>query len=161
MKLGLIYFLVCILAVSELILLIVLKENSRWILYFPIGLSLLCFIALWRKVMLPAKMAKIGMDILSSGDFNNRLASIGEKETDKVVQLFNVMIDRLRNERLQNREQEGFLKLLLEASPMGVAIMDFDEKIVMANPSFRKIMGVKKDFLSGLRIEDISSELSK
>ena len=56
--------------------------------------------------------------------------------------LFNTMIDRLRNERTKNLEQENFTRLLTQASPMGVMMLDFDRKVSMVNPAFLKITGM-------------------
>ena len=58
-----------------------------------------------------------GMELIASQDFNNRLSKVGETDSDKIVALFNSMIDKLRNERLKNIEQDGLLRLLIDASP--------------------------------------------
>ena len=76
--------------------------------------------------------------------------------------LFNQMIDKLRNERLYNREQDGFLKLLIEASPMGVVMLDFDGKVTMMNNSFLRITGIgSMEEGIGSPVAELPSELAR
>lgn len=105
-----------------------------------ISLALLHF-----SIVRPAKAAQRGMDILAAQDFNTRLRPVGERNANRVVRLFNTMIDRLREERLKNLEQESLLALLIEASPMGVAILDFDGRLSLLNDAFLRFSGSKDD----------------
>lgn len=100
------------------------------------------------------------MDLIKAQDFNNRLLNVQEYNSDKIVDLFNQMIDKLRNERLHNREQESFLKLLIEASPMGVMMLDYDDKITMTNESFLRLTGIKEaGSIKGKPLSEVPSEL--
>lgn len=101
------------------VLLIFLPHDMMWWAYVAVAVSLLLLLLLWRSVIMPAAVARRGMELISSQDFNNRLISVGEHNADKVVTLFNSLIDKLRGERLRNVEQEGFLRSLIGASPMG------------------------------------------
>ncbi|MDE6085235.1 MAG: PAS domain-containing protein, partial [Muribaculaceae bacterium] len=133
-------------------LLIALVAAGGSLLLFPqwiqtvalplVVLSLLLLFLLYRSVIMPAHAVKNGLNLIAAQDFNNRLTPVGELEADNVVKLFNTMIDRLRNERLLNMERENFLQLLVEASPMGILTLDFDNRITLVNPSFRKITGI-------------------
>ena len=44
------------------------------------------------------------------------------------------MMEQLKNERLRLREQNHFLDLMINASPMGVIIMTLDEEVSQLNP---------------------------
>ncbi|MDE6770114.1 MAG: PAS domain-containing protein, partial [Muribaculaceae bacterium] len=118
-----------------------LPHSYLWITYVVLGVEALFLLVLFRSVLKPAQTVRHGMDLIAAQDFNNRLVDVGEPEADRVVKLFNTMIDKLRNERLQNMERESFLQLLIEASPMGVVMLDFDGKVSLVNPSFLKITG--------------------
>ena len=122
--------------------------------------TLLSLAMLLRSVILPQLTVARGMDLIRAQDFNNRLTKVGQRDADRTVTLFNTMIDRLREERLRNLERESFMRLLTDASPMGVAILDFDGKISMVNPAFMKITGIENaaSFL-GHRLSEISSDL--
>lgn len=119
-----------------------LPDDKMWWIYVALGAALLLLLLLLRNVVMPKQTVMRGIELIASQDFNNRLAKVGERDADKIVELFNDMIDRLRNERLYNREQDSFLRLLIDASPMGVAMLDFDDKVSMANEAFLRITGI-------------------
>ena len=54
------------------------------------------------------------MDLLKEQDFSSRLGYVGQKETDRIVDVFNRMMEQLKNERLHVREQNHFLDLLIQ-----------------------------------------------
>lgn len=80
-----------------------------------------------------------GMDLLRSQDFASALRRTGIKDADEVVVLFNSLMATMKAERLKNEEQNAFLAKLIEASPMGVALCDFDGKIIDSNGPFREL----------------------
>ncbi len=47
------------------------------------------------------------------------------------------MVDSLRDERVRLQEQQQFLARVLNESPGGIVVLDFDGRIEMANPSAR------------------------
>ena len=132
------------------------------VLYILVVVGLLLLLLLFRSVLLPARTVRYGLDLIAAQDFNNRLVKVGEREADKIVTLFNTMIDKLRNERLQNMERENFLQLLVEASPMGVVMLDFDGRISLVNPSFLRMTGLNTEMIvTGRRVDDLPSGLAK
>lgn len=139
-----------------------LPHSYLWIVYVVLGVEALLLLMLFRSVLKPAQTVRHGMDLIAAQDFNNRLVNVGEPEADRIVKLFNTMIDKLRNERLQNMERESFLQLLIEASPMGVVMLDFDGRVSLVNPSFLKITGIlSEEYIIGRAIEDLPSELAR
>ena len=133
----------CIVAAAALLR--YLPDAGQWWAYAALGTALVSLGLLYRSVVMPSIAASRGLELIASQDFNNFLAKTGERNADKVVALFNAIIDKLRNERLRNIEQESFLQLLIEASPMGVAMLDFDGKVAMANKSFLSITGIASE----------------
>ena len=64
-------------------------------------LSTLAFLILfYQKVVRPMQSISSGMDLLREQDFSSRLRSVGQHEADKVVAIFNKMMEQLKNERL-------------------------------------------------------------
>lgn len=152
--------LLCILGIAVIVVWV--PNDFLWTALIVIALALILLWLLWRSVLMPMRMVLKGMDLIKAQDFNNRLLKVREPESDKIVDLFNQMIDKLRNERLYNREQESFLKLLIEASPMGVAMLDYDDKITLMNDSFRRLTGINAtESLIGRQISDVPSELAQ
>lgn len=94
------------------------------------------------KTVRPLQNISNGMDLLKEQDFSSRLREVGQYEADKVVDIFNKMMNRLKEERLRLREQNEFLDLLINASPMGVVILNFDKEISVINPAAARILGI-------------------
>lgn len=104
------------------------------------GVASLCALILfYRATSKPMRAIRSGMDLLRSQDFASRLRSVGQKDADEVVNLFNKIMDSMKSERLKNEEQNAFLGKLIEASPMGVAMCRLDGTIEESNPSFKKL----------------------
>ena len=68
------------------------------------------------------------------------VAPSGQKETDEIVKTFNALITRLRNEHLRLDEQNSFLNLLIDASPMGVILCDLSGNVKSMNPAAQKML---------------------
>lgn len=111
-------------------------------LFTIIVLVLIYLIFFYQKVVRPLQNISNGMDLLREQDFSSRLRKIGQHEADKVVYIFNKMMEQLKNERLNLREQNKFLDLLIKASPMGVLVLDYDDEVSDLNPSAIKILGI-------------------
>jgi signal transduction histidine kinase len=77
--------------------------------------------------------------LISERDFTSHFAAVGQPEMDALVSVYNRMIDRLRDERLSAEERHQFLQRLVEASPSGIVICDFDGNIEQMNPAARRL----------------------
>lgn len=61
------------------------------------------------------------MELLKEQDFSSRLRKVNQADADRIVDVFNRMMAQLKEERLRVREQNNFLDLLIQASPMGLS----------------------------------------
>ena len=157
---GIYWFSLTFVSFLSIVILAIVGDVPEWSYFIAGGVGIISLIMILRGVILPARVVKRGLDLIHSQDFNNRLVAVGESNADKIVRLFNAVIDRLRAERLYNREQEGLLKLLIDASPMGVVMLDFDGKITLFNSSFIKIGKIpESQSLIGKRIQDLDSDI--
>lgn len=124
-------------------------------------ISLVLLGLLYRSVIKPGIIARRGLDLLNAQDFNNRLVKVGEPEADRIVSLFNDLMGKLKNERLRIREQDSFLRLLIDASPMGILLLNLEGDITMINPAFKKISGIEPDEdIIGYKLTDVKSEIT-
>lgn len=82
-------------------------------------LALILLIVFYRNVMKPIRSISNGVDLLREQDFSSRLSHVNQHEADKIVDMFNAMMVSLKEERLRLREQNHFLDLLVDVSPMG------------------------------------------
>ena len=102
---------------------------------------LIYLILFYRKMVKPLNTISFGMELLREQDFSSRLSPVGQYEADRIVTIFNRMMEQLKNERLHLREQNHFLDLLINASPMGVIILTLDGDVSQVNPMALKMLG--------------------
>lgn len=114
---------------------------------------------LYRMLVKPVSSLVNGVDLLKEQDFSSRLSPVGQWDADKIVSLFNDLMARLKKERLRVREQNYFLDLLIEASPMGIMILDLDGKIMMANGAAVEILN--DDSLDGKPLGSLDTPLGR
>ena len=106
-------------------------------------LSTIIFITLYRKLIKPYQLLTNSMELIKEQDFSIRLRSIPNSEANKLIEIFNKMMDQLRNERIHVREKNHFLDLLIQASPQGVIILDFNNRVTTINPNGLRLLKLK------------------
>lgn len=131
-----------------------------YIMEGTIAFILIYLIVFYNKIVKPMHTIGNGMELLREQDFSSRLSPVGQHEADRIVNIFNRMMDQLKNERLRLREQNHFLDLLIQASPMGIIITDLDGNISQANPMAIKMLGIHLESLLNKPIEKIDSPLA-
>lgn len=157
---GILVFLLLVLGGGLLFL------SSRLnLIYFYIGeglvLFILCYLPFfYRKIVKPLNSIGSGMELLREQDFSGRLSPVGQYEADRIVNVFNRMMEQLKNERLRLREQNNFLDLLIKASPMGVILTTLDEDLSELNPMAQKMLGVRQEDVLGKKMNEIDSPLA-
>ncbi|MDO4691942.1 MAG: ATP-binding protein [Porphyromonadaceae bacterium] len=142
------YFFILSLMIITLagLLLLWFSPQSRWqflVIVGLIGLLLSYLVFFYRRTVRPLQSISNGMDLLREQDFSSRLRAVGQFEADRIIDIFNRMMEQLKNERLHLREQNEFLDLLIKASPMGVVVMDYDRRITTMNPAAIRILGIQ------------------
>lgn len=164
MKLRTYFFILAIALVA--IFSFIIYDNIDSMSWITIGISTLIVLVLiyliffYQKVVRPLQNISNGMDLLKEQDFSSRLRRIGQFETDRVVDIFNKMMEQLKNERLHLREQNKFLDLLIKASPMGVLVLNYDNEISDLNPSALDILGLnKRGLIIGQNINEVMPQL--
>ena len=157
---GILVFLLLVLGGGLLFL------SSRLnLIYFYIGeglvLFILCYLPFfYRKIVKPLNSIGSGMELLREQDFSSRLSPVGQYEADRIVNVFNRMMEQLKNERLRLREQNNFLDLLIKASPMGVILTTLDEDLSELNLMAQKMLGVRQEDVLGKKMNEIDSPLA-
>lgn len=161
---GFFTILVALLLVLAGLLLYLSSKMS--LIHFYIGEGIILFLLLYliffyRKIVKPLNSIGFGMELLREQDFSSRLSPVGQYEADRIVNIFNRMMDQLKNERLHLREQNNFLDLLIKASPMGLVITSLDEDISQLNPMALKMLGIRTEDVLGKKMYEIDSPLAR
>lgn len=118
-------------------------REARMVVFVSMGVLLAYLVFFYWKCVKPFHIISSGMGLLREQDFSSRLRKVGQYEADEVVELFNRLMEQLKNERLRLRAQNDFLDLLIAASPLGVIVLDHDGRISDINPSGKRILGVE------------------
>lgn len=160
---GFFFILIFLLLILSGVLLYLFSRVNT--LFFYVGEGLVLFILLYltffyRKIVKPLNTIGSGMELLREQDFSSRLSPVGQYEADRVVNIFNRMMEQLKNERLRLREQNNFLDLLIKASPMGVVITSLDEELSELNPMALKMLGVRLEDVRGKKLKEVDSPLA-
>ena len=160
---GFFYILVFLLLALGSVLLFLSSQLNT--IFFYIGEGLILFILIYltffyRKIVKPLNTIGSGMELLREQDFSSRLSPVGQYEADRIVNVFNRMMEQLKNERLRLREQNNFLDLLIKASPMGVILTTLDEDLSELNPMAQKMLGVRQEDVLGKKMNEIDSPLA-
>ena len=70
------------------------------------------------------------------------------------------MVDHLRTERVRLAEQHQFLTQLLEVSPSGVVILDFDQRVSSLNPAAERLLERPAANVVGRPLDALGSPLA-
>lgn len=126
--------------------LVVEAENRTWMFVFEglVVLLVIYLVVFYYRLVRPLQVIANGMDLLQEQDFASKLLRTGQPEADRIVDIFNKMMMQLKEERLRIEEQHYFLSQLIEASPMGVVIHDYDGNPVQYNPTARYFLANKQ-----------------
>jgi two-component system, NtrC family, nitrogen regulation sensor histidine kinase NtrY len=120
-----------------------LLHRGVWLLAAEalLAISLMFGLALVRALFRSLELIQDGAQFLEEGDFTARLREVGQPESDQLVRVYNQMVDHLREERTRLEEQHHFLSQIMQESPSGIVVLDFDGAIELANPTAERLLG--------------------
>lgn len=103
-----------------------------------------------------------GARFLDEKEFTTRFLETGKPELDRLVALYNRLADDLREERTRLREQQHFLAEVLQASPSGIVVLDFDGRIDLMNPAAVRLLepSSTRDSWRGVLLADVPGALA-
>jgi two-component system, NtrC family, nitrogen regulation sensor histidine kinase NtrY len=139
-----------------------LRRQRIWLLAVEAVsvLSLGLGLKLIRDLFGTLELINAGAQFLQDSDFTARFREVGQPELDRLVRVYNRMVDHLREERTRLQEQHYFLDKILTASPSGIITLDFDGRLAMANPSAERLLQAQGDALYGRRLDELPSPLA-
>jgi two-component system nitrogen regulation sensor histidine kinase NtrY len=120
----------------------IFSQNKLWFLVAEavIIISVIFSWQLYNQMIRPLKMLVQGAKAISDRDFAVKLTSTGMLEMDQLILVYNQMIEALRNERTKQQQQHYFLEKLILNSPVGIIILDHDNRIQQVNPSAKNML---------------------
>ena len=151
--------LVALLALSDTG--VIERSQRPWIILGIEAVVIACLVLgtyLVRRALLPVQLVQSGAELIGEADFTTHLRPVGEPATDRLIDVYNTMIDRLREERLRHEEQNLFLDRVLRASPAGVVTLDFEGRIAQANPAAERMLGART--VAGLTLPEVGGPVA-
>ena len=102
-----------------------------------------------------------GLRLIRDEEFTSRFLPVGQPEIDELIGIYNRMVDHLRDERVRVAEQHQFLSRVLQVSPSGIVILDFDGRISSLNPAAERLLDAGPASMVGRRLDSLTSPLAK
>lgn len=165
MKLSIKYFLyIGFLHVFLLTLNIVFLRDRPWLfLLAELVLIISLYIAwkLYRSFIVPIQLLAAGAESLKEKDFSIQFNPVGQQEMDVLIEVYNKMIEQLRQERAQQEERNNLLQKVISASPAGIMLLDLEGRISTINPAAQRIFEQEIGHLLGMLLESLTPPFGK
>jgi two-component system, NtrC family, nitrogen regulation sensor histidine kinase NtrY len=139
-------------------------REQKWIFLVSELFILISVFICWQiynQLIQPLQLLVQGAEAIADRDFNVRFVETGKYEMDKLIQVYNHMMDELRLERTRQQEQHFFLEKLIHTSPTGILILDFDGKIEAANPMAISLLEAEEAEVVNKQIDTVSHPILK
>ncbi len=156
-------YLVTLHAIFAALAFYLLRETTSWLIAVEIvfALSLLAGLHLAREMYRHLGLATEGLRLIREQEFTSRFLPVGQPEVDELIAIYNTMVDHLRDERVRVAEQHQFLGRVLQVSPSGIVILDFDGAISSLNPAAERLLDTDAATAIGRRLETLASPVAK
>ena len=125
--------------------------GSEVLLLVSLGLAA----QLYRGFVRPLQLIASGTAAMQARDFSLKFVPVGQREMDQLIGVYNQMIDALRRERVSQHEKSALLERLIDASPAGILLLDFEGRIESANAAAERMLGLPGAALPGRRPADL------
>ena len=116
---------------------------------------------LYQTLVQPLQMIMTGVDAIRDRDFSVKFQPVGQFELDELINVYNQMIDKLREERTRQQQQHYFLDKLIQTSPSGIIMLDFDGHIANCNPRASQMLGLPQNRIKGLSVNSLEGPLAE
>ena len=140
---------------------LLIRQNVIWLAVAEIvfAVSVVAGIVLTKRMFNALSYATAGTQLIRDGELTSRLLPVGQPEIDGLIDVYNRMVDSLRDERTRLQEQQHFLADVLRVSPAGILILDFDRRVVSANPAAERLLGYTFAEIGGRPLDDLDSPI--
>ena len=141
----------------------VVAQNRLYLLAVEavLALSFLTGLALTRRFFDSLEFVRQSAQLLEDSDFMSRVREVKQADVDRLIQVYNRMVDVLRGERVQLQEQQHFLSRVLHESPGGIVVLDFEGRVSLANPAAERLLQAPGDALTGARLAALDRALAR
>lgn len=114
---------------------------------------------LYNQLIQPISMLGDSAQAIKDRDFNVKFLPTGKYEMDELINVYNQMIDELRSERTKQEEQHFFLEKLIQTSPTGVVILDYEDNIKQVNPKAAELLDIDEVAIKNKPVHEIPNPI--
>jgi nitrogen fixation/metabolism regulation signal transduction histidine kinase len=139
-----------------------LRDNRFWLFAVEAVFvaSLIAGVRLSREMYGQLGLAAEGLRLIRDEEFTSRFLPVGQPDVDALIDVYNRMVDHLRDERVRLAEQHQFLSQVLQVSPSGVLILDFDHRVSSLNPAAERLLDRGAQTVVGRHLSELGSPLA-
>ncbi|GAA4352625.1 ATP-binding protein [Hymenobacter saemangeumensis] len=120
--------------------------------------SIVLTVQLYNGFVRPFHLIAAGTSAIRAKDFSMKFVPVGQREMDQLIEVYNHMIDELREERVSQHEKSFLLERIIQASPAGILILDFEGRIEGVNAAAERFVGLPGTSLLGRRPAELPGE---
>jgi nitrogen fixation/metabolism regulation signal transduction histidine kinase len=156
-------YLVTLHAMFAALAVYLLLDNISWLIAVEVvfALSLVIGLQLARELYRHLGLTSEGLRMIREQEFTSRFLPVGQPEIDELIGIYNRMVDHLREERVRVAEQHQFLSRVLQVSPSGIVILDFDGAISSMNPAAERLLDADAASALGRHLQALASPLAR
>jgi len=128
------------------------------------GLVVVCAILtfiFFRAFTRPFRILNTGIESIKDQDFSIKFLPVGQPDLDRLLDVYNRMIERLREERTITSEKNFLLGKLIDASLSGIVILDADGRTGMINPTAERILKITDTQREPVPVESLAAPWGK
>ena len=156
-------FVIILHAVALALSFYIFKQNKIFFIASEVLILISVFISwkLYNELIQPLNMLMQGTDAIKDRDFNVKFVKTGKYEMDELINVYNYMIDELRKERTKQEEQHFFLEKLIQTSPTGIIILDFEDHVQQINPKTLELLNLDEMDVKGKSLHEINHPVAQ
>jgi len=139
-----------------------LRDQIYWFFAVEIFVAISAYLAslIYKHYIRPFNLMGSVVKSIHEREFSLRYINSPNPEINRMIRVFNEMIDQLREERRIQQEQHFFLEKLTEAMPIGVMVLDGNDHIKKLNPLAALYLQVQKNETPGKALREIDSDFA-